>query len=87
MKNVSVYNTKRNNKDTIVRQFSRYKHRFSPTEDFLQGLLSLLPTSTLDRDLTMNITRFYHAGLQDDWNRVGEDMWLSISKFASNNSK
>lgn len=90
MKNVSVNNSKGKKKrygSLAVRLISRNRFRFVAADDFLQGIISILPSSSVDKDWALYVAHSYHDGLRGDWDRVGDDMWLSISKYASNNSK
>lgn len=90
MMNVSVCNAKvkkNKSRNPVVRLISRQHYSFETAADILQGIISIMPSSIVDRDLYKYIARSYHDGLQGDWNRVGDDMWLSISKYAANNSK
>ena len=84
MKNNTINNPNRKNKSHI-RLVSRHTYRFGPANDFIQGIISIFPLSLIDSDFSAYIDRSYREGMQGDWDRIGDDMWLSISKYASSN--
>lgn len=89
MKTVSANTTngKKRSGSHFVKFTSRRRYKFVPSQDLLQGIISILPSTMVDRDLSLFTARSFYDSLQGDWDRVGDDMWLSISKFASISSK